>query len=404
MKKYIILTSGISDMGGAEMFTSNKVEYLQKYGWKVDVFFYRKVNNILLPTLQQFSGNRISDLIYNFRSLTSHHRNKIINNISKECNKYDEIVVESQLLTLSYWGEMIAENVNGNHIVNAMEESMPKLSNSEIKFLDFKLKNNQILNAVNERVLKRYFGDNIKEEYIKYIHDFLGKPICSNVIQDIHVDLSKFGSADFNIISLGRLDKPYVLPTMFQLSKFIKKYPNLKFNLIIIGGSPNGEIEVKIQDIFKEVLNVNIQALGYLYPVPLQLIKMANVGIAMANSIDVLTQCGVPTINIDISDLKPIGIYGVTTYNKFNRDVNDERLTLIELLENLLINKTVNGQIQYDSIDLNQDLDSIFEKQINFLNRCLNCHEYFNIVDMYPKRCYLKSQISRFVHKYLIRK
>ena len=39
MKKYIILTNSITNMGGGQMFAANKSLYLRERGWDVSIFF-----------------------------------------------------------------------------------------------------------------------------------------------------------------------------------------------------------------------------------------------------------------------------------------------------------------------------------------------------------------------------
>lgn len=71
------------------------------------------------------------------------------------------------------------------------------------------------------------------------------KPFCSNVIDEndeINIDLKR---ADYTILSIGRLDKPYIQTLLNELICFIGLHPQTRFNLIFIGGSADGYVEKK---------------------------------------------------------------------------------------------------------------------------------------------------------------
>ena len=61
MKHYIILTSGISNMGGAEMYTSNKLKFLDIANWSASVYFTNECQTIMLENLSKFQSNCIKE-------------------------------------------------------------------------------------------------------------------------------------------------------------------------------------------------------------------------------------------------------------------------------------------------------------------------------------------------------
>lgn len=382
-------------MGGAEMFTNNKVQFLLNHGWVVDVFFCLAGKKILLNYLTDFSRNRIPELGYSFSAFSRKKRNKIISRISEGFSDYNEIVIESHLIHLAHWGEIIAKRIGAKHILNCMEERMSVATKEERAFVEFKLKRHEILNAVNTNVLRRYFGSYVKSDYENYLHNYLGKPICSNVTADINYDVSYIDKGAYNIISVGRLDKPYIETTFRCLKTFAMKHPEQKLNILVIGGSPDGRVEKRIEDLFSTCLNVKIYNHGYMFPIPLTLLKIANLGIAAANSVDVLTMADIPTINIDIRDLKPIGLYGITTTNKFERTEEDGNRKLADLLEFALLNKQT-LKIDHSSIDESNNIENIFNRQLEFIK--LNTDkEYFDIQSRFPISRYIRYKLSRIL-------
>ena len=56
MKKYIIITPTINNMGGAQMYVRNKVLYCREEGWETLVIAGQG-DNILIPELMEFKNS-----------------------------------------------------------------------------------------------------------------------------------------------------------------------------------------------------------------------------------------------------------------------------------------------------------------------------------------------------------
>lgn len=63
-KKYVFITPVIGNMGGAQMYTENKVNYLREEGWDINVFYYINGENLKLPSLREYKDNCIYDFLY----------------------------------------------------------------------------------------------------------------------------------------------------------------------------------------------------------------------------------------------------------------------------------------------------------------------------------------------------
>lgn len=138
-----------------------------------------------------------------------------------------------------------------------------------------------------------------------------------------------------------------------------------------------------------------------MFPIPIDLLKTADIGIAMANSVDVMTMANIPTINIDINDFKPIGYYGITTTNKFERGISDKKQSLEKLLEFGLFSKD-KLIIDHSSIDESNDIETIFQRQLEFIS-LNNINEYFDIQKRFPVRKYIRYRLSKLLHNYILK-
>lgn len=394
-KKYIILTPGIANMGGSEMFTYNKWKYLTSHGWDVDIFFFNKGEHFCLKELEKYKNNCIPDLIYGISFLSSRRKKDILDRILSNVTQNDEIVVESHLYSLTLWGEMIVERMGGRSIVNCMEENIDQISLAEAEFMEFKLKRHEILNA-SVKSLHRYFGQCYKDEYEKYTHSYM-RAYCSNVVTRTVKAEIEIKKADFNILSIGRLEKPYVLPTFAEVRKFVDLHHDKFFNIIVIGGDPKGDVEGKIRTVFNGVKNVYFLFLGYMFPVPSNLIEINNVAIASANSVLVPSNEGVPTIAIDIHDNLPIGIYGRTTNNKFSRD-SEPATSIVELLDDVLI-KGLYPKSNPILRNEKAEMEEVFGKQLDFLKLSSSDGTAYPVEELYSVWRVLYDRTKYYLHK-----
>lgn len=394
MKKYIILTPSITNMGGSEMFTYNKYKYLSSHGWDVNVFYFNQSGDILLRELERFKDNCIPDLIYSISYFSRKGQEKILNRLSDGVTQADEVVVESHLYSLSLWGELLAKKIKAKSIMNCMEENIGQISEEEVNFVEYKMRRYEILNAT-PKSMHRYYGKYYQDSYLDYTHTYM-RALCSNVVtHSIDYNLT-VPDSDYNILSIGRLDKPYVIPTFMEVSKFVQQHPEKRFNLLFIGGDPKGDADSRIKGLFSNANNVTLLFLGYMFPVPANIIDINDVSIASSNSVLVSNNEGIPTIVIETQDYLPIGIYGRTTENKFSRD-NEPPVSVVELLEDILI---YGKYPKKEPLENNEavEIDEVFGKQVEFLSLSPSDGAAYPVSRLYPWKKKLVDRGKRVLH------
>jgi len=396
MNRYIILTPALGNMGGSQMYTANKCIYLENHGWEVNVFYYLDFP-IKIKSLEKHKSNLIPDLSYGFYFIPSKRRREILNRIKAFVRKDDNVIVETHLLSLANWGELVAEEVGGRHIINFLEEGVPVFNDRQSAFFEFKLKNWEFINA-HEMNLHRVFKEHFKEDFLQYEHriDFM----CTNVVDesdDTHYD---FKVSDYTILSIGRLDKPYVVTMVEEIKKFVSEFSQQTFNLIFVGGSNSGEEENRIPAVFHEFGNVNVYMLGFTFPVPLSIIQSADVGIASSNSILVTADLGIPTIAVDMYDYNAIGVYGYTTQNKFLR-TDEPVIPISTLLKDVLL-ADMYPKSEQSSASYSDAMEKEFEKELAFLKKSSgNDKVYYNVDAIYSRKKHLFSHLKWYVHEKL---
>lgn len=394
MKRYIFLTSGIRNMGGAQMYVANKSAYYESLGWETSVFFYTE-GDIFINYLQRFSNNLIPDLGNSIWSLSKNTREKVIDQITNQISENDEVVVESNLLSLAYWGELIAEKIKGKHVVFILQETIPQLTIKQADFLDFKLNRKELLNS-HSKSIHNIFKNRFKSDYDTYNYQL--EPYCSNVIDYAHTDVpSTIIDADYNIMSIGRLDKEYIKPMLDEIKIFAQKHKDKTINLIFIGDDNSHTMGEYIKAIYASTNNIKLSLLGYIFPIPFDWIKIVDISIASSNSVLVTSEVGIPTISIDGRDLKAIGIHNHTTKSTVFRKENEPALDISFLIEDVLINNKYLKNLKDNNVE--NELGLHFYKHIELLNISSKEKFYYDVLNVYSLFYRLVFFVKRIMRK-----
>lgn len=379
MKYYIFLTPAVGNIGGSQLFISNKLKVLENNGWETDVLFFQDYQ-IQIDNLKRFEKNYIPMLANNPLYLANFEIKKVIKSITKH---YKEIIpdntpiyIESHTYNLLFWAEIIAKEINGIHISNLIDEEPHPLNDSLHKFYEFKLYRREWMNAGIDS-LHRFFGPYYKKDYEDFVFDMI--PLCSNVYSDtrpLHQNLPK---CDYCIMSIGRLDKAYIIEMVNEIKNFISFYKEKIINLVFIGASPDNKIENWISDNLHNLPNCNIFFWGFLFPIPINYVQIADVVIATSNSVLIGANLGIPTIAVDANDHHAIGVYGYTTNRKVFRG-DEPKIKISFLLKDILIeHKFIKKEKNNKNITKE---NSAIQPQIDFIKNITPNKEYYDIFSL----------------------
>lgn len=375
MKKYIFLTNTIGFVGGSQLYISRKVEYLRKQNWDVEVF-YETDEGAMIENLKPFLQNHLQILSVPFELVSRKQKEKILE-LFTPC---DCCIIESHLIGYSVWGEYVAKHIGAKHIVYFLCEQFPLLDNSMLDFLKFKLKQN-LLYGITSKSIPALLGEN-----------FDGTPYgllavgCHASVGGIDSRIEQLPKADYTILSLGRLNKPYIPEMLASVIEFAKSHKECKINFIIIG---DGMSDKLVLSPFVSVNNVKVLLAGSLFPIPLNAFLLSDVAIATAGCVKIASECDVPTIVVDGNDYKAIGVYDYTTSNILFRDFDEPPLKIEDVLEDVLVKKKYSskGLSKFEKQELDYSAHQVIIDQ-EFEN------EYYDVSDI----CNSKSwSIERFV-------
>ena len=374
MKHYIILSPGIWDMGGSQMYTRNKLKYLRETLHNVNLFHAGvEGGKIMIDDLLEYENNRIIYLNYPAYLFKKRTQEKIISLICNQIPKqFKELFIESHSTASATWGELIAKRINAKHIIYLLSENNSIRNKSVYKFFRFKLERRELVGIQKKSIPILFRGRQSIDENMSYELS----ANCMNVIEDIKYPmLSQIPKSDYTIASIGRVNKLFLINILDDIIQFINDNQGSSFTFLFIGGEPSNSNSIKkIKEKFKNLSNVTLFFTGYIYPIPQELILTSNVFVSSSGSCYVSNSLGIPTIPIDSNDHKPIGVLDRTTKNVIYRD-NEPQVELKKLLNDILIKRIYKPEVVVNRDEFKVD----FSEHLMFISDSNNINSYFNI-------------------------
>lgn len=347
---YIFITYTINNIGGSQLYIRKKMEYLQNKQWDVQIFFYQN-GHLQINEFKENQNNIIPELTFFIDYYSTQKINTIINKIIQKLkNNYSKIIIESHSLHLATWAEFLAYKLNAKHFIYLIDEK-PIMHNSYLDFMTFKYNRGELAGIIKDSI--NYFFRKTKLKLEKG-SPFLKAHGANDCILDVEYELPK-DFFEYKIGIVGRLEKEFVRNSVNALFEFANKNKQSKILIMYIGGEQNSNIiKQDIKSAFNNCTNVCLEFTGFLFPIPLKLIRYFDFCISGAGAAWAITRSNIPTLVIDPRDNLCNGILGVTTYNAIFSD--EEKKTLSYWL-NIISNQREKYIPNYSNTKRNIDFD-----------------------------------------------
>lgn len=367
---FVFMTPSIVNIGGAQLYVSRKKEYLESLGWQVLILSCVE-GKITIPGLRD-SETLIIPMLRMPLSITSESkRAKVIKGITLPMA--DSIVVESHTIYLSIWAEYIFKERSVKKICYPLMEAFPHFSEDEMDYLRFKL-DQKLLYGISIKSIPSLLGNNLP-----YNTQLSAVGSSRNNVDDRAELEERIPKADYTILSLGRLDKPYIPYAFNAVKQFASKNAAKQINLILIGSNNYNAP----RDFSVELENLNVIKMGSLFPIPRKIFQCSDVAIASAGSVLVCARERVPTIAIDANDYKAIGVYYKTTNHSIFRD-SEPPVEIENLLHEILIEK------KHKDIPIEPIPEPDYSRHLEIIEQAYDTHAVFDVTRMklgFKKKC-----------------
>ena len=317
-------------MGGAEEYVNKKIVFLQNNGYLVYVFSSRR-GKIIIPNFRQYEDGVITCLglppyVYSKRFINN-TINVLLSKIDYSVN--DEVYIESNVISLDLWAEIFAKKTNGEHVVIDLQEEheYPLFIQN---YYYFKYLRNELF-GINQKSISKILNLIPGKHEARYI-----LAACNDVVENVESEIAKsIPESDYNICSIGRLDKNFLIYGCTEVVKFARKCQDKKINLIFIGDGSE-ERKNEIRSIINAQDNITLIITGYTYPIPQELLDKMDCYFSSAGSARVSANAGLPTITMSVES-EPLGIMYYTTMETLYKPADYQFLDLSKYLEMVLV-------------------------------------------------------------------
>ncbi len=371
MKKYILITFGINGIGGGQIYLKNKAQYMEDKGYDVYVLYYYNSLNISIKYLEKFKKGYFPELELNFACLPQKRINKSINKILKYINysDEDEVIVESNVLDLSMWGEELAKHVKGKHIIFSISEKN-KIGESNLKYAEFNYKRGELA-TINEKSFSDLYDKSrvVPGNGVKKLVAFLGDPVeeCDSP------EIDTLDLADKNICILGRMSKSYVIFSCKKISEYIIKYPEIHFSLTVLG-MKNEDVISRINGLFVGCNNMKVNFVDSLSPIPKKVFTMFDLIIGSSGCASLPYRQGALTLCMDVHSDRALGLMGYDIVKSLGENAHPKDFE--EYLDEALFTKDYKNR-EYMKSDY-PTKEECFSEHDDFLSKTDITKEYFD--------------------------
>ncbi|MCI6715981.1 MAG: hypothetical protein MR485_00550 [Mollicutes bacterium] len=398
MREYILIFDIANIVSGAQIYYRNKIKYLEERGWKV-IVLPTDTGKLFIKSFQKYTKKSYffvhkMPYIFNKRQIK-----KFLENLCENIQEADDIIIETGTDYTSYWGELIAKKLNARHIVFFLDEKNDRVNRFTAPFFKFKYERNELA-SISEKSLNYIFSPffNTKESTEHVLSAY-----CSNSISDEkNIDEELLPHGDYIIGSIGRLDKSFVNNIIEGIIKFADKYNKKEIVAYFIGGASNereNEIKNKL-----ESKGIKCYVTGYIWPIPLELIKKIDIFVSGAGSSRISAKVGKTTIDMDVINNLPRGFFGNFQEQNLKKyyhiQIEKKDAELFDYFEKALIEEEV-PQIR-EKIDFEEEWKEIckkFDEHMKFIENANENRKYYDTTTLWDGK--VSHILDRIVLKFI---
>lgn len=319
MKKYIIITRRVSNMGGAQLFVLRRALYLIENDYSVCIVVGE--HNDYYPLEDSFSKITViaaPEIKYCVARRSKKQQEIILSRLMDQIGPADSFLIESHTLTGIEWGELLAAKCGARHLAYPLTE--PKVSEYRfqpgIRIFNNKLNKGEFYGCTSTSLSDIFEAKKVPDHFVNIGFDESELVENSTPTIDYNKNIS-----DFVITTITRFEKTYIEHLADATAELARKYPEQIFVLLIAGGSPNqSRVDYLKQNYNSAVYgleNLVIKYLGYIDKLGKDIFLLSDVFVGMGTaSINAISQ-GCITINIDPHDgmRYSSGFFGIDTNN-----------------------------------------------------------------------------------------
>ena len=379
MMKYVIMGQ-LAGIGGWQLYIDARATYISNKGYDVYLVSICNEKDIRLPRFSNSKHLCIPEVHMPPASYMKKQQEHVLRRIYAFIGNDDgEMTIESTDMSLSMWGEKIAEHYNARNYSYLLHSHFPQQNRYVQDFFLFKYKRNELA-GMSELTLPELFHNHPDAGEIepRSLPATPKDPITDENYLEAETKKTEQYKREkdaFVIGYFGNLDKPHFVQLCDFIVEYAKANRQQEFLFISIGSSGKNNAEKKQKHMEKLIKNCKVLNIPSIYPVPRQIFQSMDVCLASWGSADNSARAGALTIRLlDDVTIIPQGILGITV-----KDYKSPR-TMESLTE--LFDKIRNGEYRRENarIDSKPYDYTIAHKQIDeAVFNITHSKEYYDI-------------------------
>lgn len=313
MSYYLILASSIAGIGGAELYTLRKAQYLAKLGY-VPIIFASSTEPLLLEEFESF--RKMEFVLLRYPSflfsdkIVEREISRMILILEKTVANGKISVIESITVSSSTWAELLARklsvhsltyDVNGSPIKDGVRASFASSKFSRGELLGCSKYSNQKLFA------------NFPEYYDESKNLYVNVPFDnSEIVDDTNGAAISKDPNTLKILTVSRTEKKYLTYLIGEVNKVAQVIPNKTVELTMVLSRRNGkEFSILEKQSLNVPENMKVSFLGPIVPLTRSIFISHDLFVGGGTAALNAASMGVPTIINDAYSNRSAGVFGV---------------------------------------------------------------------------------------------
>ncbi len=385
MKKYIIITHTIYNLGGGQLLTLRKRKILEGLGYEVMVVYKKQRGPFLLE--KEYKGIKtlfVPEFEHPLNLVSGENQKKCISKVLLFIGDVtQDSIIESNDVPTAIWGEIVASHLKIRHIYYLIiETSFPSYRYYPYKdFFEYKLKRNELW-ACNSKGLELSF----ERDLPNYADSYINVPYDSIETSDTTTPSVNYRDWNYGnkvvITTISRLDKKYIISLYEAVHNICNKYKDKNIELIIVGDTVVGNnkqwLEEQARLLSQTTPNMNLILPGYIKAVGRDLFEHTDLFVGMGTAIITAISEGCLSLSVNPYTSFTSGIFGVETFN-FAFNDNGKEVPLEDKIEEVLYkDRSEIKEVVKDYYRRNHSLEAYRDKYNILINKCEEKLQYYD--------------------------
>lgn len=335
-RRYIFLIYRAGGWGGVQFYIKAKSCWLAGLGYEVEVMYSEEENGGFLDGIESLRCRHVKWLGRSPRSFSSRLLCSVLSQMAGEhAGDYMETTVESASLPLGLWGEMLARECGGRHILYMQSEKYVTPTRSMRKFLQHKYDQRLLYGISGDMMAAILPGIDGDRTYLYATGNADVEPV--SYAGDTY-SFHNLPKADLTLLTIGRFEKGITRAVIRGAAEYCRAGAGRRINILILGDAADAVLRDRVLGYGAGCRGLHVEHVGFVNPMPLDAFLKADLCICNSGCAVVASR-HLPVVTVDARDLKAIGILEEETMSLIHRLPEEPPVEISRIIERMVAEK-----------------------------------------------------------------